>query len=34
MATGYELAKCLEGTLWECSFDTIYLLHIFDVLEI
>ena len=30
---GYELAKSLEGTIWECSFNEMLALHIYDLLE-
>lgn len=30
---GYELAKALEGTLWECTFDEHVILHLFDITE-
>jgi hypothetical protein len=32
--TGYQLAKALEGTLWETTFDEIRYLIICDLLEI
>jgi len=30
---GYELAKALEGTLWECTFDEQKELNHYDFIE-
>ena len=30
---GFELAKALEGTIWECTYDVVCVLHILDVMN-